>query len=151
MQSRAGSDAHLRDDGLRALTEIKCRGDDEGFAGPDFVDPAVFDEEELEEGEEVDEGEMRRLVMGRAKGWIDWAGGWMDLRGEDMEDGDEEDEDVTISEKRENRRGKQRRPGDIYDYGKNQEVLVLEPPPLENAGIVADTKWLLGVARKLIV
>ena len=70
--------------------------------GPDFVGlegEDLIDEEDLiyrdddDEEELVDEGEMRRIVMGRVGGWVDWAVGWMDFRGEREGDGEGDDED----------------------------------------------------------
>ena len=80
----------------------KEEGEQEEKEGPDFVDGVYDDyEDELEggvgmEGEGyVNESEMRRLVLGRVGGWVDWAVGWaVDFRGEDdgevheNEDGD---------------------------------------------------------------
>lgn len=46
---------------------------------PDFVTP----EREILGSEllpEVDEGEMKRIVMGRVGGWVDWAVGWIDFK-----------------------------------------------------------------------
>lgn len=46
---------------------------------PDFVIP----EREILGSEllpEVDEGEMKRIVMGRVGGWVDWAVGWIDFK-----------------------------------------------------------------------
>lgn len=164
MQSRAGSGVDLREDGLRALTTADrgaLGGDrevDEGIAGPDFVDPAVFDEEEIEEEEEVDENEMRRVIMGRAKGWIDWAVGWMDLRNEEMLEGDredvQEDEKGNVGGGRDvdgASRRKQKRSSNNGGYD-SAEALISEPPPRDqDAGILADTRWLLNVASKLII
>ena len=83
--------------------------------GPDFIGPAATehslefgdddDEEDEEDEEYVDESEMRRVVLGRVGGWVDWAVGWIDLRGEgdDEEDGEEgEGEDVERSGMEEN-------------------------------------------------
>ena len=163
MQSRAGSGVDLRDEGLRALTAADRRGlggGDEDVVGPDFVDPGVYDEEEIQGEEEVDENEMRRVVMGRAKGWIDWAVGWMDLRNEeeiwegDREDG-QEGEKSSVGEGRDIdgiSRGKGRTSSSGGQYNDSTEALISEPPPRDqDAGVLADTKWLLNVASKLIV
>jgi len=168
VQSRAGSGVDLRRDGLRALTRIN-RVDEEGgvrgMEGPDFVDPAVFEEDEGGSGEEeeVDEGEMRRVVMGRARGWVDWAVGWMDFRGEEevweggegegggLREGETDDEEVRDGEGR-RRRG---RGGEARGFKGGEEVgqrAVAGPAPQgEGKGVVADAKWLLGVASKIIV
>lgn len=42
----------------------------------------------------VAESEVRRLLMARVGGWLEWAVGWMDFRDDDDED-DFEDEDVS--------------------------------------------------------
>lgn len=41
---------------------------------PDFVTP------ERELLPDLDEGEMKRIVMGRVGGWVDWALGWIDFK-----------------------------------------------------------------------
>ena len=164
MQSRAGSGVDLRDEGLRALTVADrggLGGGDEDIVGPDFVDPAVYDEEEIEGEEEVDENEMRRVVMGRARGWIDWAVGWMDLRNEeeiwegDMEDVQEDGKSSIIGEGRDiegTSRRRERSSSGGGHYNDSAEALISEPPPRDpDAGVLADTKWLLNVASKLIV
>lgn len=166
MQSRAGSGVDLREDGLRALTTADRGGlgeggeVDEDIVGPDFVDPAVYDEEGIEEEEEVDENEMRRVIMGRAKGWIDWAVGWMDLRNEEeILEGDREDlqasEKSSVDDGRDidgTSRRKERRSSSGGHYYDSAEALISEPPPRDqDAGVLADTKWLLNVASKLIV
>lgn len=160
-QSRAGSAVDLsRRDGLRALTRINRVGEDGGVEGPDFVDPKVFEEEEEEAGsegeEEVDEGEMRRVVMGRARGWVDWAVGWMDSRGEEeWEEGDGDGERDGEGRGDGEGRRRRRRGGEAHGVEERQEVgqrAVAGPaPPGEGKGVVADAKWLLGVASRIIV
>ena len=166
MQSRAGSGANLRDDGLRALTKGGHNaaqdeiGDVEGIVGPDFVDPEVFEDEEMIEEDEIDEGEMKRIIMGRAKGWVDWAVGWMDLRNEEEEgegSGDDlEDEKQTDSTHLGNidRRRQREQKSPSYDdsTGCSGEAVMCDPPPRdEAAGVLADTRWLLNVVGKVIV
>lgn len=167
MQSRAGSAANLREDGLRALTSAghnRLKGEGEvgkDIIGPDFVDPAVFEDEALiGDEEEVDEGEMKRVIMGRAKGWIDWAVGWMDLRGEEeIWEGSDDDEKENRDAKGngrgntdERRRRKQESLGLEDGADKSGEAVELGPPPQDrDAGAMADAKWLLNVASKLIV
>lgn len=149
--------------GVDGVDDVK-RGK-EGFVGPDFVD--VCEEEEGEEegedgGEEVDEGEMRRVVLGRVGGWVDWAVGWMDMRGEGEGDGDgdvNEDEDqgdgevdddgvrgeLDLVELQKRLRRKKRRDEEA-EGGTNG---VDKPPEGEQAGVWSDAKWLLGVATKV--
>ena len=156
----------MRGDGLRALTKASeglLEGGNmvKGFTGPDFVDSSVFDEEEEGVGEkEVDVSEMRKVIMGRAKGWADWAVCWMDLRGEEelWEGSDDEperareDQFELKGDLEERRRRKRKEPDDENDSGNLRDHVASEPPPPdENAGVVADAKWLLGVASKLIL
>ena len=162
--SRAGSGAELRDEGLRALTRamqdnsIDTGRQENDIPGPDFVDPAVFDEDEMmndgEIEEEVNESEMKRIIMGRAKGWVDWAVGWMDLRGEeemwdDDDNGDGAAPNTTfkLDEKVPQRRRLRAGGGDIGD-----SVVAAPPPPEDrDAGALADARWLLGLASRLVV
>lgn len=128
-------------------------GDGEGeeeMMGPDFVDV----DEEGREGEDVDEGEMRKLVMGRVGGWVDWAVGWMDMRGEDVDDDGEE---VDVEERGGRARGEldpmelQKRLGRKKRDEDMEEGTggVDSPPEGEQAGVWSDARWLLGVARKV--
>lgn len=154
VQSRAGSGADLRRDGLRALTRVN-KGDEgvvKGMEGPDFVDPGEFEEGVSEGEEEVDEGEMRRVVMGRARGWVDWAVGWMDFRGEEEWEGEEGDVlDRRDGEGRKRRgRGKEARGGEGGEEG-GQRAVAGPAPQGDGKGVLADAKWLLGVASKIVV
>ena len=168
MQSRAGSGAHLRDDALRALTKGGHNatqdkvGDGGEIVGPDFIDPAVFEDEEVIEEEIIDEGEMKRIIMGRARGWVDWAVGWMDLRNEEDDEEGEGSGDDTEEERQANaihtenidgrRQREQRSPSYDDITGHSEEAVMCGPPPRdEGAGVLADARWLLNVASKLIV
>jgi len=133
-------------------------GADEGegreeVMGPDFVD-VDEEEEEGREGEDVDEGEMRKVVMGRVGGWVDWAVGWMDMRGEDVDDdGDEgageegvagtkgELDPVELQKRLRRKKRDEELEGGTSAVGK--------PPEGEQAGVWSDAKWLLGVAKKV--
>ena len=163
VHSRAGSAANLREDGLRALTRAthdksKAEEAEEDVVGPDFVDPRAFEEEEMVEDEDVDESEMKKVIMGRAKGWVDWAVGWMDLRGEeetweDDEDDAEDARDGGFKLKENNiasRRRRQRRPGNPSGSEDSGDQMV-PPPQGQDAGGLADAKWLLAVASRLVV
>ena len=97
LSNRRGSMHHLSSSSSRrgSAVDALCERETQ-IDGPDFVDG--FDLEEQNEdgdgdgdGEDVDEGEMRRIVMGRIGGWVDWAVGWMDMRdlGEDEDDDDD--------------------------------------------------------------
>ena len=166
IQSRAGSGARLRDDVLRALTKggqdatQDKVGDGGEIMGPDFIDPAVFEDEEVIEGEEIDESEMKRIIMGRARGWVDWAVGWMDLRNEEEEgegSGDDIDEEIQANathagniDGEGQREPKSSRNNEGVEY--LEEAGIFGPPPRdEGAGVLADARWLLNVASKLIV
>ena len=166
MQSRAGSGANLRDDGLRALTKSGHNatrdevGDGGGIVGPDFVDPEVFDDEEMIEEDEHDEGEMKRMIMGRARGWVDWAVGWMDLRNEEEEGEGSEDEiederqaSATHTGDIDGRKPREQKSPSYGDStGYSEEAVVCDPPPRDDgAGVMADARWLLNIASKLII
>lgn len=142
-------------DGVRGVEE------GEGEIGPDFVDvEGEEEEEEGEEGEEIDEGEMKRVVMGRVGGWVDWAVGWMDFRGEGDEerDADEADGGVKGDDGENIMRGeldpvelqkrlrKKKMKDDEAETGSEGTNTMSSAP--EQAGVWGDAKWLLGVATK---
>ena len=154
MASQRGSRSRLqsRRGSMGGVPEMN----EEEVVGPDFVD--VDEEDEEEEGEEVDEGEMKKVVMGRVGGWVDWAVGWMDFRGE----GEEEGEDDNVEEGREGgskegpdpvelqKRLRRKKKRDEELEGGDGERGVLRPPPEDGqAGTWSDAKWLLGVATKV--
>lgn len=139
----------------------------DGIVEPDFVDGEEFDEGEGEG--DVDEGEMRKVVMGRVGGWVDWAVGWMDMRGEGeeggeddeegMEDGGEDEEvreggDVLVKggldpvELQKRLRRKKKRDEELESGGEGKGVGVGVGAPPEQAGVWSDAKWLIGVATK---
>ena len=157
-ESREGSRVQSSIGSQRSFTRKEGRRgswvggvEEEEVVGPDFVDV----NEEEGEGEVVDEGEMRRVVWGRVGGWVDWAVGWMDVRGEGEEgeggDGGGDGEgkgveegrargEVDAKELRERlRRGKK-------GEGVGADVVVVSPP--EQAGVWNDAKWLFSVASK---
>ena len=94
-----------RDGGATPGAEAGEDEEGEQEEGPDFLydeDEGELEDEAGMEGEGyVNESEMRRLVLGRVGGWVDWAVGWaVDFRGEDVDgqgveerDGDEGAED----------------------------------------------------------
>lgn len=105
--------------------------------------------------DEVDEGEMRRVVWGKVEGWVDWAVGWMDFRNED-EGGEGRGtavDDVGENEKREKMgRRKKRDETDRVLVKSTDEPAKLEvPPPPEEEGILSDAVWLVGLAKKVIL
>jgi len=117
--------------------------------GPDFVDV----EEDEDEGEVVDEGEMRRVVMGRVGGWVDWAVGWMDFRGEgegEEEEGGGGDSKEGGLDVREVGRRLQKRAENEGDGGKEWGERA-EPPPDVPTGAWDDAKWLLGMASRVAI
>lgn len=108
----------------------------------------------VEEGEEVDEGEMRRVVLGRVGGWVDWAVGWLDLRGEGDEEGEGEGDE---EDGREGRGGGKWKGGvgvgvEINgDYGEmDGDGGVMMAPGVEE-GILGDARWLLKVVGKVVL
>ncbi|KAK0514767.1 hypothetical protein JMJ35_003384 [Cladonia borealis] len=112
---------------------------------------------------------MRRIVKGKIGGWVDWAVGWMDFRGEDgeEEEGDEEEQgeefgegqggegdgkealDVMELQKR-LRRKKRRDEVEDADGSSGEPGIVTPPPQGEDVGVWSDAKWLLGVATKVV-
>ena len=155
--------------GVREVADGEGLGKGEGV-GPDFVDVDEGEGEEEGEGEVVDEGEMRRIVKGRIGGWVDWAVGWMDFRGEDgegeEEGGDEEEqgdefgegqgdgkEALDVMELQKRLRRKKRRDEEVEDGdGSSGEPGIVTPPPQgEDVGVWSDAKWLLGVATKVVL
>ena len=121
--------------------------------------PAVFEEYGEGDGQVLDEGEMRRVVMGRARGWVDWAVGWMDFRGEEEEDGsenEEEDEggrgdtDAGDSGMGRGRKKKTER-SDVGNADDAGQAVAGPAPDGPQSGMLADARWLLGVATKIVV
>lgn len=152
--------------------------------GPDFVDER--DEREMrdvlgmgdvaveEEGDEdedgegmmvVDDREMRRMVMGRIGGWVDWAVGWMDLGdgiGGDLEMEEEEygkesdgfgagaEGELDVEEVKRRLGAKAGVEAQEGMGARDGRVLPL-PPAGDQAGILSDARWLLTIAGKLAV
>ena len=141
--------------------EVEGRGFFDGGwqQGPMFVDVDEEDEGALgEEEEDVDEGEMRRLVWGRVGGWVDWAVGWMDFRGE--EGGEKDDEGNTEVEGgdgagRDGVDGRKRRRGrdesDRIMVKSGVPDATVDVPPPQGDGAWNDAAWLLSVAAKALV
>lgn len=134
-----------------------------GAIEPDFV-VQESEEDQVEgahraEEQEVDEGEMRKIVMGRVGGWVDWAVGWMDFRGEGEDEGDsgegpfEDDEEGNIVQKTAENHPKESDSDEIgAEIGEGILAGALSPPPTPAGdGVWTDTKWLLGVASKLVL
>ena len=131
------------------------------------------DEEEHkgdEGGEEEDfnEAEMKKVVLGRVGGWVDWAVGWMgdsEGRREEEEDDDDESEDALpleeVGEVVLGRKG--RKTGDVGEMEGDTMIGDIFPPPPTAPGSVMseggggtpagrmwdDAKWLLSVARQV--
>lgn len=134
-------------------------GDGEGR--DDNNDDVVIQEADFlnveEEGEGVDEGEMRRVVMGRVGGWVDWAVGWMDLRGdgegegEGEEGGDgEEVQSKFIAGMREIRT-KDEDNEDREEMVEEEKEGRLPIAPGNEVGILGDAKWLMGVVGRVVL
>ena len=161
VQSRAQSRARSR------IGSVGGGGGGDGVReeeiGPDFVDVEEDEEgeEEEKEGEEVDEGEMKRVVMGRVDGWVDWAVGWMDFRGEGEEGGDADEADGAPKEEDgearikgeldpvdlQKRLRRKKKKDDEAETGTEGTDTVSSAP--EQAGVWSDAKWLLGVASRV--
>ncbi len=160
-QSRRGSVGGLRGEKEEVgEEEEEEEEEEEGEIGPDFVDVDVEDGEE--QGEEVDEGEMRRVVLGRVGGWVDWAVGWMEFRGDGEEEEDAGEDDGGVKgeggeavivrgeldpvELQKRLRKKKRRDDEVETGSEGTDTLSSAP---EQAGVWGDAKWLLGVATKV--
>ena len=111
---------------------------------PDFVDLDERDREDGEGVDVVDEGEMRRLILGRVGGWVDWMVGWMDFRGvgddEETSEGEMDENGRSKGEGRDKRRLLDEGAGSELDKG------VGMPAPESGGGVWEDTKWFLKVA-----
>ncbi|KAL8853208.1 MAG: hypothetical protein Q9221_001942 [Calogaya cf. arnoldii] len=159
VQSRVGSRVGSRSDLRMTSAKIEEAGrydgprDDppatvqamEGME-PDFVDLDKRDREEEEVAEVVDEGEMRKLILGRVGGWVDWMVGWMDLRA--VADGDEDEDDRIGDEEMDEmeEKGQEgRRPLGEGDTGVSARGSGF-PAPDPSGGAWEDTKWLLKIA-----
>ncbi|KAL9098066.1 MAG: hypothetical protein Q9163_006201 [Psora crenata] len=114
---------------------------------------------------------MKKVVMGRMGGWVDWVVGWMDFKGEGEEeddgayDDDEGDGDglagtmglnhqqdhkgLDLEEVRRRLRDKKERIENADGDGGDEEVSVPPPPQGQEAGLLTDVKWLLGVASRI--
>lgn len=159
-ESRAQSRVQSRAQSRRGSIGEGVGVGEEEEIGPDFVD--VEEREEEEEGEEVDEGEMKRVVMGRVGGWVDWAVGWVDFRAEGEEEGDEDEADFATKEEDgetvikgeldpvdlQKRLRKKKKKDDEAEIGSEGATVSSAP---EQAGVWSDAKWLLGVASKVAI
>ncbi len=114
---------------------------------PDFVDLDEWDREEEEEVVAVvNEGEMRKLVLGRVGGWVDWMVGWMDLRGSGEEDGDDGmGEGEVVDEKPDEEEEKGQEGWRLLGEGDVDGGSGL-PAPGPGGGAWEDAKWLLRIA-----
>ena len=145
--------------GVRTSGEEE-RGDVELMGGlePDFVDSEELEEWEGED--EMDDGEVRRLIGVRVGGWVDWLVGWMDFRADETVEGDgegEEDAEEKEKERHEGVRRRKRRDSERVIVGeRNPGEMAVEKPPEEGEGREEggggwkDAAWLLSVATKII-
>ncbi|CAO1600907.1 hypothetical protein XANCAGTX0491_004579 [Xanthoria calcicola] len=158
--SRAGSRVDLRMTATMSAMPSRYGGPRDTLAAeaqamadlePDFVDLDEWDREEEEEVVAVmDEGEMRKLVLGRVGGWVDWMVGWMDLRGlreEDRDDGMDEGE-VVVDEKVDEVEEKGQEGWRLLGEGDRGDVDGGSglPAPGPGGGAWEDAKWLLRIA-----
>lgn len=148
LMMKGGSGLQSRRRSRRASMERRVDGqevgdDDDLLAGPDFVsgfaedDGGEFDEDDddrtAESGylmEVEDESEIRKVVMGRVGGWVDWAVGWMDLRGEEENengegDGDDDDDGQTAAAAAANKEKKAGPSTRAHAQGQRQEQVNL--------------------------
>lgn len=143
---------------------------------PDWVDPEEIrrveeemsrrlaikegndDEDGLEEEDVIDEGEMRKVVLGRVGGFIDWAVGWMEGRETDGADYEEEDETqeaesgahgAAAAQHRRRMRRRNREMQGVVDHSADKSPPPPPPSSAANAGMLDDAKWLLGVAKQV--
>ena len=98
------------------------------------------------------EGEMRRVVWGGLGGWVDWAVGWLDLRGGEGDEGGDGNEgrgelDAVELQRRLRRKEREDRDRDLDQEGGGGDTNSMSCAP-ESAGMWRDAKWLLGVAAK---
>lgn len=130
-------------------------GDGDAIVKADFLES-----EDEETREDVDEGEMRKIVMGRVGGWVDWAVGWMDFRdqgdyneGEDGEVlGSETTAEGTVGGAAKIEEGPRRGPKAVKKIVKSEEAEVgVLPPDGEGVGALQDAKWLLDVATNIVL
>lgn len=155
--SRVGSRSDLRMTATKPSTPSQYDGSQDilppaaqgmGDIEPDFVDLDEPDREEEEVVDVMDEGEMRKLILGRVGGWVDWMVGWMDLRGlgeEDRDDGMREGElDEKVDEVEEKGQEGRRSLGE-GDKGELEGGMRL-PASESRGGAWEDAKWLLRIA-----
>ena len=134
----------------------------------------VHGDEEEDKGDEggeeegFNEAEMKKVVLGRVGGWVDWAVGWMGdsegrrEEGEDDEDGDDSVQEGEVEgEMALRRKGRKTRyAGDIEEDRMIGDIF--PPPPTAPASVMIeggggtptgrmwdDAKWLLSVARQV--
>ena len=134
---------------------------------PDFVTPdrEILGSELLPE---VDEEEMKRIVMGRVGGWVDWAVGWIEFKsfGEnesDIEPGEIEEggevENYARRDERKSESNHDKRPASDQLKGeeeKTQDITDVLRDDITNPlssgeGGWSDARWLLEVAGSIIL
>ena len=161
----AGISLHGQSESTFKEAEEKGEGGREAqLSGPDFVDERDLRElygeaeliEEDGEDEEVDEREMKRVIVGRVGGWVDWAVGWMDVRAEDLDEDEDGDEDERNEEGNEDRldvkevaRRLQDRASQDDASNDGEKLDQGQSPPPDEGGWVGDAKWLFGVVRNI--
>lgn len=134
---------------------------------PDFVTPdrEILGSELLPE---VDEGEMKRILMGRVGGWVDWAVGWIEFKsfGEnesDIEPGETEEggevENYARRDEGKSESNHDKRPAPDQVKGEEEKIQDITDvlrdditnPLSSGEGGWSDAKWLLEVAGSIIL
>ena len=152
--------------GVKTFEEGEQEDRDQGHAADEEEGPRWVDVEEVNEvlEEWMDEGEMRRVVLGRVGGWVDWAIGWMDFRGDEVEgrgegEGEVEREEEKIEEGIQGymkestqemdmkMRRLQRERERALLRGEDEKVEGVE---VQGEGGWRDAAWLLSVAAKVL-
>jgi hypothetical protein len=140
--------------GLMTPMGVRTPGEDDGVAGEDYFTNVGVDFADvvgMGDLEEEEDGEMRRLVWGRAAGWVDWAVGWMEDEGRG--EGDENQEEGNEEKGEGKKKRRKRREGDMPHVQRREAEGEgnIDVPPAAGDGGWRDAAWLLGVAKKIIV
>ena len=99
-------------------------------------------------------------ALGGVGGWVDWAVGWMDFRGDGEEgEGDEDGDEIREAENKggpdpvelqKRLRKKKKRDEELESVG-SEKGSVKSPPEDGQAGTWSDAKWLLDVVTKVTI
>ena len=158
VRSRRISAVNARSPGMGMDGQAESVKGAEDITGPIFVDEkdeqemrAVNAAEENIDDIDVDEGEMKRVIMGRIGGWVGWGLGWLDWR----DDGEINDDDreasaptgstsieLDVEEVKRRLDSRER----VIDAEQELSVDLPPPPSGQDAGLVSDARWLYNVA-----